>query len=306
MDKTYLLANFGGPRALWEVEPFLVALLTDPLVTGSFLNASVHRSLFTWIARKRTALLQRQYATIGGCSPIYEDTEKLAQQLSEYLQARVITFHRYLPNTHVRTITALTKTQGKIIGLPLFPHFTYSVTGSIQKFFQTHITKPIHWIAHFGSHPAFISSLVSHILCFLKEQEIPRDDCYLVFSAHSLPKKYIKKGDPYESQCQASYRTLCRELQIDSTLSYQSKFGYGRWLTPSTKQVVNNLCSTKSHVVIVPFSFVSDHIETLYEIDRLYLPPLRLRYQAKRLPTLAASPQWPYALASIMAGGSAV
>lgn len=305
MSKAYLLANFGGPRSANEIELFLTSLLTDPLVTGKFLCRSFHKHFFSLIAQRRSPKLARLYNLIGGASPIYKDTEQLAQTLSSHLQTPVITFHRYLPTTHTHTLCQLQSLAPHytLEALPLFPHFTYSVTGSIANFFHQQLPSlSLSWVPHFGTHPLFIMNTVQHIHHYLSTQNIPQDACCFLFSAHSLPMKMIRAGDPYQYQCEQSYQAIIHHLQPhESYLCYQSKFGFGQWLEPSIQHFIHTLKTKKPYVVIVPFGFISDHIETLYEIEYLYLPVLKARkYQALRIPAIYSSPQWVETLKQIL------
>jgi ferrochelatase len=296
----YLLANFGGPRISQEIPSFLHALLTDQDVTGGRIPPWLHRPLFSYIAKRRAHRVAEQYAYLGGRSPIFQDTEKLAQNLSQELQAPVISFHRYLTETHQDTLAALRESAGDIIGIPLFPHYTFAVTGSIIRFFLERIPeKPMAWITHFGVHPQFISCMREHIQDCLIAQGIVAEDCFFLFSVHGLPMRHIRLGDPYAKQCQDSFNALIGESE--GVLSFQSKFGIGEWLVPSTKEICQSLCTKKRYIVVVPFGFVSDHIETLYEIDHLYVPMLLQRgYRVVRVPAINTSDRWVSALASIV------
>ncbi|WP_348663681.1 ferrochelatase [Chlamydia vaughanii] len=304
MVSAYLLANFGGPRQSSDIEVFLTSLLTDSDVTGGSLPSFIHKRLFTLIAKRRTHKVIPFYNCIGGFSPIYQDTESLAKTLSSYLDKPVITFHRYLPDTHRKTIQQLEAFQdAPIVGVPLFPHFTYAVTGSIVRFVYKHLPSlNISWISNFGNHPQFISCMIDHIQQFLQFHDIPEDNCCLLFSAHGLPMKYIHQGDPYNTQCEKSFEAISERLSnIETHLCYQSKFGPGKWLTPSTKKMCETLNTNKKYVLIVPFGFTSDHIETLYEIEKEYLSILTGRnYHALRIPTIYQSPNWVASLATII------
>ncbi|MBQ8498615.1 ferrochelatase [Chlamydia sp.] len=301
---TYLLANFGGPRTPQEIFSFLQALLTDRDVTGGGIPSLLHKPLFSYIAKRRARHVAEQYAYLGGGSPIFQDTENLAKHLSEELQAPVIPFHRYLPETHERTLLALRETCDEIIGVPLFPHYTFAVTGSIIRFFLQHLPeKPIAWITQYGVHPNFISCMQDHIQKCLMAQNIAAEDCCFLFSVHGLPQRHIRLGDPYAQQCWESFNAL--KGRGENILSFQSKFGIGKWLGPSTQKICQSLCTQKRYVVIVPFGFVSDHIETLYEIDHLYVPILLQKgYRVVRVPAVNTSSQWVTSLAAIVRSSS--
>jgi len=131
----------------------------------------------------------------------------------------------------------------------------------------------------------------------LKEQSLDEKETILLFSAHGLPRSFIEEGDPYEKECRRSVQEIVREFpQVLSRLAYQSKFGRGEWLRPSTIETCQEIlqwCEGRKNVVIVPITFTSDHIETLFEIEELYLPPIREKgLQAYRLPALNLDPFW--------------
>lgn len=138
MSNTYLIINFGGPRNLKEVEGFLKELLTDQEVIRTPFPSFIHRLLFTRIAKKRALKVIPEYEKIGGRSPIYEDTEKMAATLQKYVKAPVLTFHRYLPETHACFLSAIKQIpkDHQIRVFPMFPQFSYATTGSIALFFS--------------------------------------------------------------------------------------------------------------------------------------------------------------------------
>ncbi len=296
---TYVIVNFGGPRSLPEVGPFLRALLTDQDVLRTPLPAFIHRWFFGKIADRRTAKIAHDYALIGGKSPIYEDTEAVAQAVG------ALTFHRYLPDTHAASLSAIANLDAKeIIIFPLFPQFTYATTGSIARFFQqhlpSHILSKIRWIPFYHTHPAYIRCMQNTLTDYLSEQKLSQEDVLLLFSAHGLPQKFIKTGDPYEGHCRDSYSQILKAFpRAASLLSFQSKFGPGEWLRPYTVDVCQKI-EGRPHVVFVPLSFTSDHIETLFEVEYQYLPLIRARgLSAHRCPALGRRADWLQAIIEI-------
>jgi ferrochelatase len=304
-----LLVNFGGPRDLAEVEPFLIELLTDPDLIRTNWPRFLHRWFFTRVARKRAVKIRPDYALIGGASPIYADTEEIAKQLESRMGGPVIVFHRYLPETHQASLEKIEACgEKKMVVLPLFPQFSFVTTGSIARFFSERLSKraveALEWIRSYPTHPAFVRSYQARIAACLKEHNILEDNVVLLFSCHGLPQSYIDKGDIYESECQASFEAVAKGFpRALSRLSYQSKFGKGEWLRPYTDEVCQSILrwnEKRDNVVVVPLSFTSDHIETLYEIEHLYLPLLRERgVSAWRCSALNLEPQWIDALAEI-------
>ncbi len=297
----YILVNFGGPRDLQEIKPFLTALLTDRDVIQTSWPDWLHRLFFTWVARKRVSKVAQDYQAIGGKSPIFEDTEALAHELSSRWQTPVIAFHRYLPATHPHFLRALShwKGNGTIRVVPLFPQFSYTTTGSIARWFATHIPQDlleqIEWIKSYPEHPGFIYAYQSLIRRCLDEQGWQEEETLLLFSAHGLPQRYVQEGDPYQEECERSFRAVATGFpQAGHQLCYQSLFGKEEWLRPYTVEFcAQGDLRDYRHVIVVPLSFTSDHIETLFEIEQQHLPLLRNRgVQAIRCPALNQDEVW--------------
>lgn len=294
-----LLVNFGGPRNLDEIEPFLKALLCDRDVVRTRFPTWMHNWLFSRIARKRAQVIQHDYQSIGGKSPIYFDTEALAQELSNKLQKPVTTFHRYLPSTHEESL----KNIDVPLVLPLFPQFSYVTTGSIARLFSSRFPH-LKWIKSYAAHPAFVRAYQRRIGEFLEEKNLREKETFLLFSAHGVPQICIEEGDLYEWECRLSYEAVMKGFpHALGKLCYQSKFGKGEWLKPYTNEVCEEVLrwhEGRKNIVFVPISFTSDHIETLFEIERLYLPIIASKgLNAYRCPALNREPYWIDALAQI-------
>ena len=291
-----LLANFGGPRSLDEVKPFLQALFTDRDVIRTRFPDWIHRLIFNRVANKRALRIRSEYAHLGGKSPIYENTEALAHLLAEKTGRKVVTFHRYLPETHAASIAAITE---PTLVLPLFPQFSYATTGSIARLLARH-TNRLLWLESYAGHPAFIRAYAQRVRSFLQEHNFLEEETLLLCSAHGLPKSFIDEGDPYETECQLSFRTLLSHFpQTQGHLAYQSKVGREEWLTPATEVACREIPARKN-AVIVPITFTSDHIETLVEIEQQYIPLLAERgMRALRCPALNLEPYWVDALAEL-------
>ncbi len=312
----YLLVNFGGPRNLEEVPSFLEELLCDRDVVRARLPGWLHSWFFRRIARKRAFKVSCDYEKIGGRSPIFFDTEKMREALSKSLGAPVFTFHRYLPSTHKASLAAIELSLAKeICVIPLFPQFCFATTGSIARFLtkglSSQVCHKLRWIRSYADHPAFIQVWQKKISAFLEEKGLCEAETMLLFSAHGVPKKFIEEGDVYEQECQTSFAKVMEGFpSAFGTLCYQSKFGRGVWLTPSTEEVCAKIASWSSgreSIVVIPITFTSDHIETLFEIEELYLPLLR-QYSSKtyRCPALNLDVEWIKALTAIAKQGSLV
>jgi ferrochelatase len=299
----YLLVNFGGPRDLTEIAPFLTELLCDRDVIRTRFPRFVHNWLFQRVAKKRALQVRHDYAQIGGKSPIYFDTEAVAQGLAERLEAPVLTFHRYLPATHAATLRQM-ETMETLKVLPLFPQFCSATTGSVARFFVSRCPHKLHWIRSYAGHPAFIRSYQRRIADCLRSHGLEEEETALLFSAHGVPQEFIDEGDIYQQECELSYREVMQGFpKAHGILAYQSQFGRGEWVRPYTNEVckeIANYSAGRKKVVIVPISFTSDHIETLFEMEKLYLPLLAAAGMTPyRCPALNTESYWIDALAEI-------
>lgn len=309
-----LIVNFGGPRSLSEIGSFLEELLTDPDVIRTKFPSLIQNWLFRKIARKRAGKMAPDYERIGGRSPIYFDTEEIGNRLRERFGGSVLCFHRYLPATHSETIKQIESLSDEIISvLPLFPQFSYATTGSIARFFQKHLTqntiKKLRWISSYCDYPAYIACWQRKIDLFLKQHNLKNP--VLLFSAHGLPVSFIKKGDPYQTQCEKTFQKVMEAFpDCLGKLCYQSKFGPGEWLRPYTDEACEQILSwngKKQPVVFIPVSFTSDHIETLYEIEELYLPLIREKnLAAYRCPAFNLEEDWLEVLADLVVSAGVI
>lgn len=307
MARPVLLVNFGGPRDLNEVEEFLCTLLTDRDVIRSSLPSFLHNYLFTKIAKKRTFKVKEDYTLIGKKSPIFEDTEEIAVLLAEKIGCEVIPFHRYLPKTHASFFKKMEKLKKECLVFPLFPQFSYATTGSIARFFSKHLRQSSEflWIKSYCAHPAYIQVMITTLSAYLKEKQIKEEEALLFFSPHGLPIHFIKTGDIYEKECRLSFEKISAAFpKALHLMAYQSKFGKGEWLRPYTDETCRAILSfnqNRQHVVFVPLSFTSDHVETLFEVEQQYLPLIREQgLHAYRCPALNRHPAWIDAIAHIL------
>lgn len=303
-----IIANFGGPRNLEEVFPFLSSLLTDSDVIRTLLPSSWQSFLFRYIAKRRSYKVVKDYEWIGGGSPIFFDTEWVAQDLRKRLHLPTAAFHRYLPMTHDAFLEQIVLWDvEELIVFPLFPQFSYVTTGSIARWFQCHMPRAcvekLRWIASYPNHASYVGALCSIVQDLINRYKISNP--MLIFSAHGLPEKYIQEGDPYQKECEASFAAVASYFSMyPSLLCYQSKFGRGKWLQPATDVVCaepSRFFSKQHTVIFIPLSFSSDHIETLFEIEKLYVGSLqRQGISAFRCPALGRDPRWMQAIEQIL------
>lgn len=309
MRKKILIVNFGGPREKLEVRPFLTELLTDTDVIRTSLPKSLQKMLFRYIAKKRSVKVAEDYDLIGGRSPIYADTEWLAQQLQKR-GYEVLTFHRYLPMTHGEFITKANDfICDDTIVFPLFPQFSYATTGSIARWMQNNLCKRtssmLNWIKSYAEHPAYICAFTAVIKECLKENDLQESETLLFFSPHGLPSSYIFEGDVYKKECERSFNKIMSSFpNAGYVVAYQSQFGRAEWIRPYTSDLAQTIKSWNpgySNVVFIPLSFTSDHIETLFEVQMQYLPPVKeAGYAAFRCPALNRRNDWVDAIEAII------
>ncbi|MFZ0565445.1 MAG: ferrochelatase [Chlamydiales bacterium] len=303
----YLIINFGGPRNLKEVEPFLYALLKDRDVIRTKWPQFFHNLLFRNVARRRGKKVSADYAAIGGGSPIYSDTEHIAQALSKRLKAPVLTFHRYLEATHETALQQIEALRvNEIHVFPMFPQFTYATTGSVARLLSNHLSSKVLnkllWVKSYSAHPAFIQTMQQKIRNFMNEHHLKEEETLLLFSAHGLPKSFIESGDLYEYECRSSFAKIMSAFpSAAGQLVYQSKFGPGEWLKPYTQDVCETIETERKNIVFVPVSFTSDHIETLFEVEKLYMPILAKRgLNPYRVPAMNRQNEWLDAIEEIL------
>lgn len=281
MNKTaVVLLNLGGPDSLEAIEPFLKNLFSDPNI---FKIPLMQKLVAKIIARKRAPIVAEQYEMIGGKSPINQWSETQRKMLEEELRkenidADVLIAMRYwkpLTEETVRKVEA--GNYDKVILLPLYPHFSLSTTGSSfiewKRHYKGDKNKLIFVNSYFDNNK-YIEALNGRIdQTLAKFDESVRDDVVILFSAHGTPVSMVKKGDPYSGEILKTVELLMkkRKHNHEHRLSFQSKVGPVKWLTPSTEEMIEQLAAEgKKHLLIVPISFTSDHVETLYELDIEY------------------------------------
>ncbi|MBI4042425.1 MAG: ferrochelatase [Deltaproteobacteria bacterium] len=282
-----LLFNLGAPSNLDEVAPFLHELFTDPDIYPARIPVFFKKMIGTALARSRIKHSRAIYEAIGGGSPLRDITERQARKLEEHLNSAGLTAHvevamRYSSPTADESLgKLLAKGISTLIPLPLYPQFSTVTTGSSLKVLTQSLEKQaglkILPIIDWCGYPPYIEACARRIEAAVRGAEtnspFQKNERVLLFSAHSLPLRIIKRGDPYLLQTVHTCQRIASELQTDLpwSLSFQSRADMRRWLRPSTQETLIQLGreGVKS-VVIFPVSFVSDHSETLYEIDIQY------------------------------------
>ncbi len=281
-----VLFQLGGPDSLEAVEPFLYNLFVDPDIIDFPLARLARKPLARRMARSRAQKVQKLYAAIGGKSPIVEWTRRQSRAQEEALRksidARVVVAMRYWHPLTADAQRELAKDKddwSELILLPLYPQYSKTTTGSSfnewgRQFAASAIWNvPVRRIQDFHNDPGYIDSVVEKINSSLEKfagSSAHPGGLHLVFSAHGLPISVIKAGDPYQEQVEATVRLVLERGRwpFPHTICYQSRVGAGRWLGPTLHAVIARLGAQGArNVLVVPVSFVSDHIETLHEID---------------------------------------
>jgi ferrochelatase len=281
-----LLLNLGGPETLEDVQPFLYNLFADPDIIR--LPFKFMQKPLAWlISSRRHKKSSGYYALIGGGSPLRKITDNQAKALKAELSGRGINSEVYVAMRYWHPFTEDALEQiardciTRLIILPLYPQFSISTTGSslnrLNELQKAGPSQPLHQsvICSWQDNPDYLDSLAGMIHEELKNFSSPdKQNPTIVFSAHSVPVSYVEKsGDPYLAHTQQTVKLLMERIgnHYPHALSFQSKVGPVKWLEPSTDQMIRKLAGEGvSRMLLVPISFVSEHIETLYELDILY------------------------------------
>ena len=284
-----LLLNLGGPERIQDVGPFLYNLFADPEIIRLPIPA-LQKPLAWLISTLRSNKSQKAYRSIGGGSPLRRITDQQARELQSQLRKQGVDATTYVAMRYWHPFTesavADLKADGidEVVVLPLYPHFSISTSGSsfrelqrlrqADKGFQQ---LPIRCIRSWYDHPGYVRAMAELIAEQVRSSDVPTE-AHVFFSAHGVPKSYVEEaGDPYQTEiedCSALIMAELRNLlghENPHTLAYQSRVGPVEWLKPYTEESLEELGKQKIRdLVVVPISFVSEHIETLEEIDIEY------------------------------------
>ena len=284
-----LLLNLGGPERIQDVGPFLYNLFADPEIIR-LPNPILQKPLAWLISTLRSSKSQKAYRSIGGGSPLRRITEQQARELQSLLRQRGVDATSYVAMRYWHPFTesavADIKADGidEVVVLPLYPHFSISTSGSsfrelqrLRQMDERFEALPLRCIRSWYDHPGYVRSMAE----LIAEQVLASDDvqkAHIFFSAHGVPKSYVEDaGDPYQQEIQACTALIMAEVEAivghsnPHTLAYQSRVGPVEWLKPYTEEALEELGKAKTQdLIVVPISFVSEHIETLEEIDIEY------------------------------------
>jgi ferrochelatase len=313
-----VLFQLGGPDTLEAIEPFLFNLFCDPDIIDFPFARLGRKPLAKLISTTRARKVQHHYAAIGGGSPIRRFTEQQARGLEATLAESGMDAHCFVAMRYWHPFTAEAIAQvrqahcDEIVLLPLYPQYSSTTTGSSLNEWHRRFDEnlPVYSVQNFYRHELYLDSLVEKIEQAL--QRFPRpEDAELVFSAHSVPQAVIEKGDPYQDQIEQTVKLLMQRGAWGNRhhLCYQSKVGASKWLQPSLHATLRTLAGVGvKDICVIPISFVSDHVETLGEIDheaRAEAAGLGIR-QFEMTSGLNDSPTFIAALADLVAGAIGV
>jgi len=281
-----LLFNLGGPETIRDVRPFLYNLFSDPEIIRIKNNAL--RRLAAWcITATRHKKSENLYRQIGGGSPQRRITEDQASALENRLHSMgspacvYVGMRCWNPSIDEAVDRIMRDSITRLILLPLFPQYSMTTTGSCLKYFDNLQNKlklkdrmEISTVDSWFDDPQYLESMANTIReAATRFSPGPAEPVHLLYSAHSIPERYVNEGDPFLEQTQKTVALINDRLDntFSSTLAFQSKVGPVKWLGPSTKDVLAAMGKKGiKKVLVVPVSFVSDHIETLQEIDIAY------------------------------------
>lgn len=313
MKLAVVLFNLGGPDSPEAVEPFLRNLFSDPAVIP--LPGLLRKPLAHFVARQRAPFAREIYSKIGGHSPILEETEAQARALEQALaalgnEARAFIAMRCWKPFSDETVQAIKAWAPEhIVLLPLYPQFSTTTTGSsISDWYraaaQAQISTPTSRICCYPDSDGFVRAIAS-LVRDAYTQAKPDLRYRLLLSAHGLPERTIAQGDPYRWQVESTVREVVKRLTLDDldwVGCYQSRVGPLKWIGPATDDEIKKAGSEGKGVILAPIAFVSEHSETLVELDMEY----KTLAQASgvrdyiRVPTVRARPDFIAGLASLV------
>tara|TARA_B100000767_G_scaffold174837_1_gene163468 strand:- start:12 stop:1046 length:1035 start_codon:yes stop_codon:yes gene_type:complete len=280
MKKAVILFNLGGPDKIENVEPFLFNLFNDPAILN--LPTFLRYPLAKLISNRRAPTAKKIYAELGGSSPILKLTKEQSNALEIKLNETqiedeykcFIIMRCWNPRAKDVIKNVQLYNPDEIILMPLYPQYSAATSGSSIKEWKDVCKKNNYsietsTICCYPTDQNFINAHTKEIIKSTKGLK----NFKLIFSAHGLPEKNIKKGDPYQWQVEQSVSKIVESLNdenLDWILSYQSRVGPLKWIGPSTEDIIIENSKIGKHIVLVPIAFVSEHSETLVELDIEY------------------------------------
>jgi ferrochelatase len=279
MKKVIILFNLGGPDKLESVEPFLFNLFNDPAIIS--VPAILRYPLAKFISKKRAPIAKNIYQKIGNKSPILELTQDQAKSLEKNLSEKgnykcFVVMRCWYPRATEVIKKVKEYDPEEVILLPLYPQYSAATSGSSIKEWNDLCKKENYKVKTktICCYPTESNFIESHTNLIKKTiEKLENNNFKLIFSAHGLPENKIKKGDPYQWQVEQTVQGIMDKLineNLDYIISYQSRVGPMKWIGPPTDEVIIKYSKEKKGIVLVPVAFVSEHSETLVELDIEY------------------------------------
>jgi protoporphyrin/coproporphyrin ferrochelatase len=274
-----VLMNLGGPDSLDAVEPFLFNLFNDPAIIRL---PTLFRLPLAWlVARGRARVAREIYAQLGGGSPLLANTEVQARALDAALGEghRSFIAMRYWHPTSMEAVRAVAEwAPDEIVCLPLYPQFSTTTTASSLTAWRraaarAGLDRPTRVVCCYPAEIGFVEAIAGLIRPVLGEMSDPAKPPRLLLTAHGLPKRIVRAGDPYPDQVATTARSVVAALAwpgLDWRVCYQSRVGPLEWMGPATDAEIRRAGADGVPLVVAPISFVSEHSETLVELDRDY------------------------------------
>ncbi len=278
-----VLFNLGGPDKPESIRPFLLNLFTDPTILRvPFFVRPILARIIAW---KRVKPATENYAILGGKSPLLELTVEQARALEQTLpewEVRCFTAMRYW---HPFSLEVAKEVRDwdpdDVVLIPLYPHYSTTTTGSSltawrEASAKVGLVKPVSSLCCYPADPGFVAATAAIVQRSYDEARAKLDPAIplrVLFSAHGLPETIVKNGDPYRFQIELTVKAVCAKLDVpdlDHRVCFQSRATPQQWITPSTEVEIEHAAADKVAVLVVPIAFVSEHSETLVELDVEY------------------------------------
>ncbi|MBV9550406.1 MAG: ferrochelatase [Alphaproteobacteria bacterium] len=305
--------NLGGPDSLEAVEPFLRNLFSDPAIIA--LPWFLRLPLAKLIARRRAPVARAIYQHLGGSSPIVPQTQQQARALENALPLGGMEIRAFIamrcwhPFSDGAAMAVKAFNPDKIILLPLYPQFSTTTTASAFKDWdraarKAGLSAPTTRICCWPDQPGFVAAMAAHIRDAARDLQ-PGLSYRLLLSAHGLPKRTIARGDPYQWQVERGAAAIVAALgmpELEPVVCYQSRVGPLEWIGPATDAEIAKAGADGKGVIVAPIAFVSEHSETLVELDIEYAKLARESgvKDYRRAPTVGADAQFIDGLAALV------
>lgn len=318
-----VLFNLGGPDSPAAVRPFLFNLFNDPAIIGA--PGPIRWALAQFISRRRAPVAQQIYARLGGKSPLLEQTQAQARALEEALggaaaaghgaEVRAFIAMRYWHPMTAETVAAVKAfAPDRVVLLPLYPQYSGTTSGSSLKAWRQEaarqgLTAPAVEVCCWPTAAGWVDCMAERTANAVHKMAA-HGEPRVLFSAHGLPKKVVAAGDPYQWQVEQTAAAVVDKMALpglDWQVCYQSRVGPLEWIGPSTDDEIRRAGADGVPVVVVPIAFVSEHSETLVELDEEYRDLAEAEGVAgfHRVPTASSDPVFIAGLADLVRGALA-